>query len=107
MNRDDILAKSRKENSGGDEREAHVRMRAGNISYAVGGVLCVLISFVVTVFLEGLDLVSYVCWLIYCGMGATEYWIRAVQLKTKWEIIGAIISSLLFIGYLLLTLGII
>lgn len=83
MNRDEVLAKSRRENAAQDERELQIHQRAGMISKAVGVVLCALINFVVTIAADDLGIVSAVCNIIYIGMFATESWVCAVKLKNK------------------------
>ena len=44
MNKEEILAKSRAENKGTDEREKLVLIKAGQIAFTVGGVMCMLIA---------------------------------------------------------------
>lgn len=83
MNRDEILARSRRENAAQDERELQIHQRAGMISKAVGAVLCALINLGVTIVADDLGIVSAVCNIIYSGMFATECWICAVKLKNK------------------------
>lgn len=98
MNRDEILAKSRKENAVQDERELQINYRAGSIAKAVGCLLCVLISSFVTIMYDHLGIVSSACWCIYCCMSAVESWIFAVRLREKkvyW--VWASIFSVLFV----------
>lgn len=83
MNRDEILAKSRKENATQDERELQILYRAGSIAKAVGGVLCVLIAAFVTIMYDHMGVISAACWIIYTGMSAVEYWVYAVRLREK------------------------
>lgn len=83
MNRDEILARSRKENAVQDERELQIYYRAGSIAKAVGCSLCVWISAFVTIMYDHLGIVSSACWIIYLGMSAVESWFFAVRLQEK------------------------
>lgn len=98
MNKEEILAKSRRDNAAQDERELQIHQRAGMISKAVGAVLCALISWCVTIVADDLGIVSAVCNIIYSGMFATESLICAVKLKNKkvyW--FSAIIFAIFFV----------
>ena len=52
MTKEEILAKSRKENKSGDEREQRVIAQGGSIAKAVGLALCMLIVFLTDTFGE-------------------------------------------------------
>lgn len=98
MNRDEILAKSRADRNGMDERELQIYNKAGAISKAAGGVICALISFFVTLLSDDLGIVTTACWTIYAGMAGTEGWICAIQMKNKkmyW--VAAIIFTVIFV----------
>ena len=100
VERDEILARSRQENATQDERELQIYYRAGSIAKAVGGLLCVWISYVVTIISDNLGIVSTACWAIYMGMATVEYWICAVRVKYKklyW--VGASACSIFFVLY--------
>ena len=83
MNREEILARSRRENATQDERELQIFYRAGSIAKAVGGLLCVWISCICTILSDHFGIVSSACWVIYTGMSAVEYWIYAIRVKSK------------------------
>lgn len=103
MTRDEILAKSRIDNSGQDERELHISRLAGSISKVVGGLVCVLIAFFVTMLSDELSIVHVVCWCIYTSLSATEELVRAIMLRTnKLHWIFSICFLLLFVCFVLL-----
>lgn len=83
MNKEEILAKSRRENATQDERELQIFYRAGSIAKAVGGLLCVWISYICTIMFDDLGIITSACWSIYMGMSAVEYWIYAARVKSK------------------------
>lgn len=104
MNRDEILAKSRTENLGQDERDLHDTMRAGRSSMVFGAALCFAMVFLKILLNDALDIVSYTCYAIYGGMGCFHYLWLAIRLKKPlyWVAVGVcgllfIASSILFV----------
>ena len=89
MERQEILAKSRKENEVQDERELVIRHIAWYIAKAVGGVVCMLISLIITIFFDKLGIVSSACFMVYTCMAAVEYWISAYHLRDRKGILAA------------------
>lgn len=83
MNKDEILAKSRAENSGQDERELQIYSQAGSVSKAVGGAIYMLINLAVTILFDDLGIVTTACWTIFTCMAGTEGWICAIKMKNK------------------------
>ena len=102
MNKDEILAKSRYENAGQDERELQIQMKAGSIAKAFGGLLCLLLNMISVLVMENNMLICLTCDLIYCGMLAVENWIIGIRLKKKMYAIGAVVFTLLFVGFVVL-----
>lgn len=82
MTREEILAKSRKENKNMDEREQRISNRARAISGAIGLTLCMLLNLVNT-YNRGPAAVGSAMWTVACGIYATGYFISAGELKRK------------------------
>lgn len=97
MNKEEILAKSRAENKGQDEREKQVLIKAGQIAFTVGGVMCMLIA----LFNSILSMVDHggtrfdpklntLLWAIYLSMLGSLFLYKYVKLKKKHELFLAI-----------------
>lgn len=98
MNKEEILAKSRAENKGTDEREKQVLIKAGQIAFSVGGVMCMLIS----LFNSILSIVDQggtrfdpklntILWSIYLSMLGSLFLYKYVKLKKKHELFLSIV----------------
>ena len=98
MNKEEILAKSRAENKGTDEREKLVLIKAGQIAFTVGGVMCMLIA----LFNSILSMVDHggtradpklntMLWSIYLSMLGSLFLYKYIKLKKKHELVLAII----------------
>ena len=97
MNKEEILAKSRAENKGQDEREKQVLIKAGQIAFTVGGVMCMLIA----LFNSILSMVDHggtrfdpklntLLWAIYLSMLGSLFLYKYIKLKKKHELFLAI-----------------
>lgn len=87
MNKEEILAKSRKENKDQDIYEKEVLKEAGNAGAICASVLC-LIFFATQIFVgEG---TNYGLWAIIFAIQAGGFTVKAVKLKRKHEIVIAI-----------------
>lgn len=97
MNKEEILAKSRAENKGTDEREKLVLIKAGQIAFTVGGVMCMLIA----LFNSILSMVDHggtradpklntMLWSIYLSMLGSLFLYKYIKLKKKHELFLAI-----------------
>jgi len=98
MNKDDILAKSRAENHGGDEYEKQVLEKAGKLSAQVGMVACCIIA-AVSVLVT--DRVNNACWVIYFSIHTALFWTKYRYLRRCHELTLALVSTavgLLFLG---------
>ena len=90
MNKDEILAKSRKENNGGDEREIQILANSSKIGMAVGGILAaiiVLFSRIVNEPLLGLS-----AWTVYFAMFGSRRLNHFIQTREKIRLLQAIIG---------------
>ena len=93
MNKEDILALSRKENRDGDERQERLKLRSFAISAAVGALLCMIL-----VLLEDVvfDRSAAPIWIIYSGMMFCKYIQDAVKLKDHLDTAVSVICGLWF-----------
>ena len=97
MNKEEILAKSRAENKGQDEREKQVLIKAGQIAFTVGGVMCMLIALFNSIF-SMVDQggtrfdpkLNPMLWSIYLSMLGSLFLYKYIKLKKKHELILAI-----------------
>lgn len=92
MNKDEILAKARKENNGVDEVKRSVERDATKISQAVGMCACMFFNFVDSVFLQT-EIIGSVCWIIYGILVTSNLWVHAVCLKKKTYLAGALLTT--------------
>ena len=99
MNRDEILARSRKENEGGDEMIKQLKLRAASVSRAFGFMLCVLGALVDSIFLES-GLVGLICWVVYWGMRAVEEWLLFAGNKKKNGWTMAVVYTFFFAAFI-------
>ena len=98
MTRDEILARSRKENRTGDELEQHVISRGGSIAKGVGLALCMLMVFLGDVL--GADPAAGLgAFGIYWGMYGTDRAYRWWKLRERSDLLLAIGSAAFFIAF--------
>lgn len=83
MNKDEILAKSRKENKNRDYAELEVVYQAGNIAWRVGATACCIIS-VISQWIINIMLCSP--WIIYFSMLGTNYLVQYRKAKRKTDL---------------------
>ena len=98
MNKDEILAMSRKENLGRDERDLHEIQKAGNISMIVGLVLCFVIHGLQLIFKSEWDVISYACFTIFGGMSLVYCSVILARLKKKSYWIAIAVYAFIFLG---------
>lgn len=98
MNREDILAKTRKENIVHDECEWNEIHNASKISMTVGLILCFAIHFLQLIFTNELYVISYACFAIFGGMSLVYCSLLLARLKKKlyWIIIA--VYAFIFLG---------
>lgn len=101
MNKDEILAKSRSENMGQDERELQVYMKACQISRSVGLIICALLQYVEFSITDKVHLVSITAWLIYFAMFSVENWIMTVKLRKIRYLVAALFFTAVFVSYMI------
>ncbi len=89
MEREEILKKSRKENRGGDEREAQITAKAWQFGAAVGIMICGACMMVYGLVLG--EPMKYTAdnMMFYMGMLAAVYTYKAVKLRARLDILFA------------------
>ncbi len=92
MNKDEILAKSRKENENQDEMEMQVFAKSGQKACAVGGFVCVAIIILQSIFKDKVD---FSVWAVYLSMTGTMLLYKYIKLKKKHELIFGLIQLVL------------
>ncbi len=95
MDKDEILARSRKENKGGDFVEAAVQARANTIALAVGIIVCGLLSVLHAIFADTPD---FGIWTAYFSVLATTMIVKFVKLRRRHELV----FGLLYLGFCVL-----
>ncbi len=102
MEKNEVLEKSRKENRGGDERDAQITAKAWRLAAAVGIMLCGITSSVYAIVYDKPTPYILSNTMIWLGMVATVYTVRAVRLKTKSDIVFAVIMGAMFVVFTVL-----
>lgn len=101
MGKEDILARSRRENEGMDEREKYIYIQAGSWAARIGCVICMLLTVVENLSGNG---INYGNWAIYDSIYAAAYLIRGIKLKRAETIIGGVIMAVCGILFFILHL---
>lgn len=84
MDKEEILAKSRKENRDRDLVELEVLHKANNIALSVSMLICALISVLHAVFRDSTD---YAVWTVQFGMLSTVMLVKFVKLRRRHELL--------------------
>ena len=84
MDKEEILARSRQENSRRDEMEADTFARSGQLATAVGGIVCMAV-----ILLEGFigGRVNYGAWAVYLSMAGSMLLGKYHRLGKKHELV--------------------
>ena len=99
MNRDEILAKAA--STGTDEREIHIRLRAGTISKAIGVVIALLLVLIDTIWLD-IPVIGWTALTISMGMNTIENWILVLWAKAKNELFWMLFDTAMLIVSLIM-----
>ena len=102
MNREEILAKSRKENKGNDERELAALARAGQVASAAGGFVCVAILILEAILSDYNSRVVYAIWAVYLTITGTTLLAKYIKLKKKHELICGLIELIIAAAFLIM-----
>ena len=107
IDKDEILARSRKENKDRDFVEAEVLAKANGIALNVGIMVCGLLSILHVIFLETVD---YSAWTVYFSALTATMIFKYVKLRKRHElVIGLFYAAcfvMFFVFYLRETLGV-
>lgn len=99
LTKEEILARSRKENSHGDERSERATLRAGYIAMVAGGLICTVLYLLYFLLLNE---VHPELFLVYTAMWTVFAWIEFYHLRRKIWLICAIAFTVAVIGFLIL-----
>ena len=99
MKKEEILEKSRKENSGKfDEREMAAVGTASKVGMLVGGILCALLV-VLSEFWGKYREIGLVAWLVYFSMHSSHYITLFIKLKKKMHLVYGTVELLLAVTF--------
>lgn len=96
MNKDEILEKSRKENKNQDLYEKEMSQKAGNIAAIVAAVIGT-IFYVIQILVGGGS--NYGLYAIVFSIPATGYMVKAIQMKTKRDLVISILYILVVLFF--------
>ena len=99
MNKDEILAASRKENKSKDLAELEVSYRAGNIAARVGATVCCLVS---VIYVWATNTMLFSPWIIYFSILGTQYLVKFLKLKKKSDLTITVLFFAMCIFFLVL-----
>ena len=84
MNKEEILAASRRENKNQDIAEAEYLRQAGRIAYTVGCLVCCLICLLQWLFTKT---INWGCWVVNFSILGTVFVVKSVKMKNRHEIL--------------------
>ena len=99
MEKEEILAISRRENKNRDLAEAATAQQAGNIAGRIGACVCCLMS---VVFVWATGTMLYSPWVIYCSILGTHSLVIYRKKKRKTELTLTILYFAMFLLFLVL-----
>ena len=94
MEKEDILAISRRENKNRDLAEAEMSVQAGNIASRIGAGTC---CFVSVLFVWAANTMLFSPWIIYFSILGTHYLVRFVKAKRKTDLTITVLYFAMFI----------
>lgn len=113
MNKEEILAKSRKENKNQDIFELEIINKGSNIAMRIGLLICCLISLASAIFItkdNGWILAAVPCWAIYFSMLGTlfvyKYYCRRKRHELIYSFIYILICILMLVRFILYIIGV-
>ena len=101
MDKDEILARSRKENKDMDFVEAEVRAKANGVALNVGIMVCGLLSILRIIFLDTLD---YSAWTVYFSALTATMIYKYVKLRKRHELVIGLFYGVCFVMFFILYL---
>ena len=97
MEKEEILAISRRENKNRDLAEAATAQQAGNIAGRVGACVCCLVS---VVFVWATGTMLYSPWVIYFSILGTHALVKFLKLKRKTDLVLTVLYFVMFLLFL-------
>ena len=97
MDKNEILAKSRRENQYKDPVEQAAFQKANGAALTVGIIVCVLLT---TLHRQMLGVADFGVWTVDWAIMATVYIVRSVKLRKKSDLVLALLGVGLFLGFL-------
>ena len=94
MEKEDILAISRKENKNRDLADAEMSAQAGSIAGRIGAAVCCLVS---VLFIWATNTMLFSPWIIYFSILGTHYLIRFIKAKRKTDLTVTVLYFAMFI----------
>lgn len=94
MEKEDILAISRRENKNRDLAEAEISAQAGSIASRIGAGTC---CFVSVLFVWAANTMLFSPWIIYFSILGTHYLVRFVKAKRKTDLTITVLYFAMFI----------
>ena len=88
MDRDEILAASRRENKNQDIAEAEYIRQAGRVAYIVGCLVCCLICVLQGIFT---NTINWGCWVVNFSILGTVFLVKSIKGKMRHEILVTIV----------------
>ena len=97
LSKEEILARSRKENKRGDERTTGAMFKAGYLAMFVGGLVCAVVYLLFQLILDELhpELMF-----VYVTMWTVFMWVQYYYLRRKWHLGSAIGFTVATVGFL-------
>lgn len=106
MNKEEILAASRKENNNRDLSEIEVINQASRIAYVAGCIICMTMCVIQFIYTKT---VNWGCWVVDFGLMGTVFLVKAIKLRKKHEIfltaIYFVICLFFFTGFIMSVKG--
>ena len=99
MDTAEILAKSRQENKGHDERERSATARAAQRGAAIGGLICSLILIINAATGNWSSPATWAVWAVYLTITGVTLLLKYRELKKGHELIFALIELALAVGF--------
>ena len=99
LTKDEILARSRKENKRGDERAERAMLKAGYLAMFVGGLVCAVIYFLFQLILGEYH---HELFLVYDVMWAVFTWVQYYYIRRNLHLGCAIAFTVAGVGFLIL-----
>ena len=94
MTKEEILLKSRKDNSGKDIEDLEVQKTAASVAYFASLGLCLLVSVLNWIFTRH---VSVQCWIVFFGMLSIAFFVKYFKMKKLHELFVALGYFVIFV----------